>query len=363
MWIHRVVGDAHLYYVSNQSSLSESRECTFRVRGKWPELWHPATGKIEAAPVFEELADGTRIPLTLEPFGSVFVVFRQPLGERDHCTSIRGGAKSAVTLAGDEPWRVGMEWPIERRVLVAATSRPSIEARVADDGGLRLMGWRGGSYEIATKRGKPLTTTRPAPSETLTLEGSWELTFPPGWGAPEKVALPALISWPEHEQEGVRYFSGTGTYVKEFELGGEWETRARDAQRTGTGARLRTFLDLGRVEVIAEVVLNGRDLGILWKPPFRVEVGDSLKPGRNRLEVKVTNLWPNRLIGDEQIMAFEAMWKARERGLPTKDWLKKTGRHTFITCGEFTKGQALLDSGLLGPVTLESAVEVNVEPR
>jgi hypothetical protein len=223
------------------------------------------------------------------------------------------------------------------------------------------MGWRGGSYEVAVKKGETLTATLPPAAAPFTLEGSWKLTFPVGWGAPERVTLPGLISWPEHEHEGVRYFSGTATYVKEFELGGEWETRAKDAERQGANARLRTFLDLGRVEVVAEVVLNGRDLGILWKPPFRVEVGDCLKPGRNHLEVKVTNLWPNRLIGDEGIMDFEAMRKAREKGLPTREWLKKTGRHTFITQGEFGKGHALLDSGLLGPVTLESAVEVQIK--
>jgi hypothetical protein len=254
-----------------------------------------------------------------------------------------------------------MEWPLEKRILVAAAARPSVEARVAGDGALRLMGWRSGSYEVATKRKETLTTTLPAPFEALTLEGSWELAFPAGWGAPARVTLPGLICWPEHEHEGVRHFSGTATYVKEFESGREWATRAKDAERAGPNARLRTFLDLGRVEVVAEAVLNGHDLGILWKPPFRVEVGDCLKVGRNRLEVKVTNLWPNRLIGDEGIMDFETMWKAREKGLPTKGWLKKTGRHTFITRGEFKKGHALLDSGLLGPVTLESAVEVEVK--
>jgi hypothetical protein len=259
-----------------------------------------------------------------------------------------------------------MEWPLDRSrgskgpVVIAATSRPPVEARVADNGILHLTAWRGGSYTIATKSGKILAATWPAPPEALTLKGSWDLSFPAGWGAPEKVTLPALISWPQHEQEGVRYFSGTATYVQEFELDGQREARARDAQRTAPGARLRTFLDLGRVEVVAEAVLNGRHLGVLWKPPFRVEVGDCLKPGRNRLEVKVTNLWPNRLIGDDRAMSVEDMKKSLGRRPPTMDWLKTTGRYTYITCGEYKKGDPLLDSGLLGPVVLESAVEVEV---
>jgi hypothetical protein len=361
MWIHRAAGDMDIYFVLNQSFLSESRECTFRVRGKRPELWRPDSGLIEPAPVFKEVAGGIMVPLTLDPFGSVFVVLRQTVGELNHCVAIQGEGKPAAVLNGGEPWRIGMETSIEKNVLVAAAARPAVEVRVAADGSLRLMGWRGGSFNVAMKKGETLTATLPPPAAPLMLEGAWELTFPAGWGAPERVTLPGLISWTEHEHKGVRYFSGTATYMKEFELGRDWEARAKDAERAGSRARPRTFLDLGRVEVIAEAVLNGRDLGILWKPPFRVEVGDCLNPGRNRLEVKVTNLWPNRLIGDEWIMDFQTLWKARGKGLPAKDWLQKTGRHTFITRGEFKEGHALLDSGLLGPVTLESAVEVEMK--
>jgi hypothetical protein len=186
------------------------------------------------------------------------------------------------------------------------------------------------------------------------------LSFPAGWGAPEKVTLPSLSSWSSNEAAGIRYFSGTATYVKEFVLGPEWKTRSEDLTKSSPGSRIRTFLDLGRVEVMAAISVNGRDYGALWKPPFRVDATEALQPGTNRVEVKVTNLWPNRLIGDEQIMDFDAMRKATPREGPTKEWLRKTGRFTYTTYPHLKKTDPLLDSGLLGPVVLESTVEVVV---
>jgi len=116
----------------------------------------------------------------------------------------------------------------------------------------------------------------------------------------------------------------------------------------------RTFLDLGKVAVMAEVKLNGKDLGILWKPPYRVDVTSALKKGENQLEIKVVNLWINRQIGDEQLPedserradGFLKTWPA---------WLKEgkpspTGRYAFSTWRLWKKGDALVESGLLGPV-------------
>src|SRR5205085_2588467 len=125
-----------------------------------------------------------------------------------------------------------------------------------------------------------------------------------GWGAPPEVRLNRLLSWTEHPDSGVRYFSGTAEYVKEF-----------DAPSGLLGKGRAVLLDLGRVKNFATVRLNGKDLGVLWKAPFRVDVAKAIRPGRNRLEVKVTNLWPNRLIGDEQLPA-DVEWE----GIRLKKW-------------------------------------------
>jgi hypothetical protein len=110
--------------------------------------------------------------------------------------------------------------------------------------------------------------------------------------------------------------------------------------------------------------VNGQDLGILWKPPFRVNITDAAKPGMNKLVVKVTNLWPNRLIGDEQL-PDDREWKGKQ----LKEWPQwvldgkpsPTGRFTFTTWHHYTKDSSLLESGLIGPVTLQTAEVVTPE--
>jgi hypothetical protein len=159
-----------------------------------------------------------------------------------------------------------------------------------------------------------------------TVAGPWEVRFQPGRGAPERLALDELIDWSTHADPRVRFFSGVATYRKAF----DWESASwRIGDRSAP-----VFLDLGRVEVMARVRLNGKDVGAVWKRPFRVEITHALKPGLNRLEVEVANLWPNRLIGDA--------------GLPTEQ------RIAWTTWNPFTRDDPLLESGLVGPVTLEA---------
>jgi len=155
------------------------------------------------------------------------------------------------------------------------------------------------------------------------VQGRWEVSFPPNWGAPPQVKLDNLVSWTAYPDEGVKYFSGTATYRKALEAPQTWFR---------SGAKL--VLDLGKVKEIAEVSVNGKPLGILWKPPFEADVTGALKPGANHLEIKVTNLWPNRIIGDQQPSAAK--------------------QYTFTIYKPYTKDSPLLESGLLGPVTLSS---------
>jgi len=166
------------------------------------------------------------------------------------------------------------------------------------------------------------TEPHPMTTELTTLEGPWKVSFPRNWGAPPQIELDQLISWTTHPDDGVKYFSGTATYSKDIQIPAGW-------LRAGS----KLLLDLGTVKEIAEVSLNGKVLrDILWKPPFQVEVTDALHPGANRLEVKITNLWPNRMIGDAQ------------PGV--------TKRYTFSDINRFESSSPLLDSGLLGPVRL-----------
>jgi hypothetical protein len=189
-----------------------------------------------------------------------------------------------------------------------------------------------------------------------TIEGPWQVSFPPNLGAPATAIFDKLGSWSENSEPGIRFFSGTATYRTEF----EWKPE------TGN-LKPEIYLDLGQVDVMAEVELNGKSLGVLWKPPFRVRVDGMAKAGANQLAVKVTNLWRNRMIGDAALPDDDVEWKPKspksELIFPAEwpEWLRQgrprpSGRITFCTRKDvYGAKDPLLESGLLGPVTLQTA--------
>jgi hypothetical protein len=216
LFVHRALPDGEIYWVDNRKDRVEQLDATFRVAGKSAELWRPETGKTEPAS-YREAGGRTTVPLRLNPYESVFVVFR--------------GAARTPARTLPEP--------------------------------------------VETAAGK--------------VEGPWEVSFQPNRGAPAKITPDRLSSWSESSDPGVKYFSGTAAYTKTFEAPGSWFRKSA-----------RMWLDLGSVKNLAEVSLNGKPLGIVWKTPFRVDATGVLRRGPNSLEVKVTNLWVNRLIGDQQ---------------------------------------------------------------
>ena len=217
---------------------------------------------------------------------------------------------------------------------------------------MRLLALAPGNFKLRWASGQTTKARCQSVPAPFVITGPWEVSFPPGWNAPAKATFEQLQSWTENADVGVKYFSGTATYSKDFDLPADLP-----------GSRRELWLDLGAVKNLAEVSLNGKSLGILWKPPFRVNVTAAARPGRNTLEIKVTNLWPNRLIGDEQLPP-DCEWKGKElKSWP--QWLLDgkpgpTGRVTFTTWHHWSKDAALLDSGLFGPVTIQAAEEVTL---
>ncbi|HYW48019.1 MAG TPA: glycosyl hydrolase [Bryobacteraceae bacterium] len=163
------------------------------------------------------------------------------------------------------------------------------------------------------------------------VSGAWDVSFPPNFGAPSKIQLARLQSWTANPDEGVKYFSGTATYTKTV-----------DAPQTWFRPGAKLLLNLGTVRDIAEVSLNGKDLGMLWKPPYEVDVTGVLKAGANQLEIKVTNEWTNRQIGDR-------LAPPEKRVLAGPGSMPMGGRGGG---GGFGGPQAPADSGLIGPVML-----------
>jgi len=178
-------------------------------------------------------------------------------------------------------------------------------------------------FVVFRKPADARSRTLPEAVETTlkTVDGAWDVAFQPNRGAPAEITLPALASWHENSDPGVKYFSGIGTYSKTIQAAAQWFQ---------PGAKL--YLDLGDVKNIAQVAVNGKPLGIYWKAPFRVDVTSALKPGANALEIKVTDLWVNRLIGDQQSYAVR--------------------KYTFTDFTPYKADSPLLPSGLLGPVRI-----------
>lgn len=168
--------------------------------------------------------------------------------------------------------------------------------------------------EVAQAKGRNFPEFTPLQE----LGGPWTVQFDPRWGGPAAIEFPKLISWSAHSDDGIRFYSGTAVYRKTFPLPAKPQSGM--------------FLDLGQVQVMAQVKLNGKDLGVVWTPPYRVDISGAAQAGSNTLEIHVANLWPNRLIGDQS--------------------LPPEMRLTSTTWNPFRKDSPLLESGLLGPVRL-----------
>jgi len=227
---------------------------------------------------------------------------------------------------------------------------PTHNLAVGADGKPVLTVWNQGEYTLTGADGKATKVAVDQVPPAIPLSGPWDVTFPPHLGAPASVRLPKLMSWTDDTNPGVKYFSGTAEYAKDF-----------DVPADVLGGDHAVELDLGRVLVICRVSVNGQDLGVLWKPPFKVDITSLVRPGTNSLRVQVTNLWPNRLIGDEQIpdgRDWSGGGSLRSWSQAAKDGHPKPvdGRITWTTWQHYSKDSPLLESGLLGPVQVRIGV-------
>lgn len=312
-YIHRQTSDEEIYFVRNTSLSPASADCRFRVMNKTPRLWDPGNGCIEPAFLFEAVNNGTRVRLDLPPGGAVFVVF----GEKPVVEGFRSLAARATES--------GSSFPVAKIMVVEKNGACTVQC------------WQNGEYTLSDRHGQPISVRvddLPAPQ---VLGGEWTVSFDPEWGAPAEVTLPGLMSWTEHGNEDVKYYSGTGLYTKTLHVPDGWIAEGRHVS-----------LDLGDVRELAEVFVNGRSAGVLWKPPFRAEVTSLVKPGDNELKIEVMNLWVNRLSGDFRLSPEQRLTRTNIEGSDV--FWPKSGQ-----------GWQPQPAGLLGPVRLLPSVNVMVE--
>jgi hypothetical protein len=315
LFIHRKDGDADFYFVHNTHEKPTTLEISFRVGDRVPELWYPDSGKVEVLAQYTQQDGRTDVPIAFEPLGAAFVVFRKPSAALDPIASIEpAGAKAVVDVV---------------------TKRIQLSSSIA------------GNFSLTHASGKTTTVEVPALEKPLPVDGSWKVQFN-GLGVqqPNELEFPQLSDWQDHQRDDIRHFSGTAVYRKSFDVSKQWMSKAQ-----------RLYLDLGQVDIAADVMLNGQELGTLWKPPFKVEVTDQLLAGTNELVIKVTNQWNNRLVGDERFektdgyssnMEIMPAWYSNNRPLPA-------GKRSTFLAYEFYKRKStlvLMPSGLQGPVSL-----------
>lgn len=326
-YIHRTSDDVDIYYVLNKWAWKgindlEHRNlpglpdryvqtrCTFRVDGERKiERWDPVSGEITPVKVYEKKDGSYTLPVSLEPEGAAFYVFTK-VEKSTHITKIEKDGKELTE--GNTPFITGAS------------------SVFVDESKLELFDQ--GEYNLIFKDGKEVTVNNLSSRSEVALQGSWQVTFKekPTLGEQFTATFDELKSWTESEKHGIKYFSGTALYEKNFEID----------QENLSGENV--YLNLGRVGDIATIKLNGKDVGTLWKPSYIADITDFVQSGDNKLEVSITNLWINRLLGDEKL-------PRKKRKTSTN--LVNEARYDKIR--ESDADKYLRISGLLGPVNIQ----------
>lgn len=309
---------------------------------------------------------------------SLFLDGKRACAGRASGRRVFAGGGAPLAPAGITYHFEGDQTPLERRAgaltadAIAAMARgplpppdapPPAELTLTADRKVRV--WESGSYAID---GRSFAATVPAP---IPLGGAWRIAFDgPGQSLPT-IDDGRLGSLHRSSDPRVRAFSGTAIYRREVTL---------PPASFSPGRRL--FLDLGRVAVVARVAVNGRDVGVAWKPPYRLDITDALRPGTNAIEVRVANLWTNRMIADaalpEEGVFRDADWSTGQtiaadgarvahparRIAELPDWYRRQqpkppgGRVTFAPWTLYRRAEAMVESGLEGPVSLRFAADL-----
>ncbi|MGB6220320.1 glycosyl hydrolase [Haloferula sp.] len=327
-WNHRRTDDSEIYFITADRATPLDATLDFRATGR-PEFWDPLTNTTAPVSVFQTENGRTRIPVQLPAAGSIFVIFRsgeaQPAFTRitlDGTTLIDANETSRSDKAAPYP-HLGLQgnMPVQPKIAPAPLKFEFLEQ------GTRLATYQNGIYQLSRPDQSTIEIVSRA-VKTLPIDTPWTLTFPKDWMKPHQHQLSKLMPWSSLKEPSARAFSGTASYRTEIEI-----PTLQNGQRA--------ILDLGQVENIAEIFINGERAATLWSPPFRSDITELLQPGKNQVEIKVTNTWHNRL-------AYDA-------SLPAKK------RRTWTLAGPSAKSP-LIEAGLIGPVHIHLGETQAIQP-
>ena len=307
--IHRKGEQGDVFFLANMMNKGQHVEASFLITGMQPEIWNAENGTISNAPVWQEANGRTTVQIDLEDHQSMFVVFRKKYDGSKHIASVQGN----VEFNGNK--------------LIARDDQP---------------------VTLSFSNGEKQLLNLPARS-TTSIGNEWTVSFQPKLEQPFVLNFPSLVDFSEHSDGRVKYFAGTATYQTTFNA-----AELKDDKQY--------LLDLGQLNDIVSVSLNGKQVGVDWYPPYQLDITGAIKTGENRLEIAVTTNWANRLIGDEKEPAdFEWGADREQFGRAMKafpDWFinnqprPSKGRKAFVLWYYYRPNSKLKPAGLVGPVTL-----------
>src|SRR5665647_213340 len=228
-YIHRQTDAEDIYFVSNSSHTEQQISCVFRVdKNRIPELWDAESGLIQRDVKFSKVKNGISIELIMNPISSRFVVFR-----------------NSTTGKNDSGLKYNLQYGFHKDQKVVKTNEP------------------------------------------IDITSNWDISFNPEMGGPKSFRMEKLISWSDIDEKGIKYYSGSATYTRNFIIKDEVLSKGTEA-----------YASFGDIQEMARVSVNGNDCGIVWTPPYDVLITPYLKAGSNTITVQVINTWNNRIVGD-----------------------------------------------------------------
>ena len=298
-YVHRTLPDStQIYWVRNFSGKDSNVELSFRDGGKFAAIFNPENGDVTDADV--KFGNGrSTVSLPLLSADARFVVLSNRPQIKVTIDTVFVNTTDTTMICTSDSTEVH---PVDSLVSAGHfdTSASSAQRKLSDQG--------------ISLRDQQNSVAEPVEATTIqTVTSTWQVHFDQKNGGTADEEFPELVSWTRKENPIVKYFSGTAIYKTTVTI---------DSTQLATSARI--FIDLGVVKNIADLSINGTPAGVLWKAPFRTaDIKPLLKEGDNLLEIKITNVWRNRMIGDVQpgekhpVTAIRRFYKSTDKLLPS----------------------------------------------
>lgn len=320
-FIHRATKDLDIYFFVNTDSVPINFKYTYRITGKVPEFWQADDGKQIKAADYQDNGRTTTVNKYLEPGESVFVVFKSE--DESHT-------------------------PIER--FNSLTFR-NPEFSFSENDELMMQVSNMGEVNLSLKNDETIEYNVDEIPEDIHLIDNWNIDFNKEKSKITNIKTDTLFDWINSSEFDIKHYSGSASYKTKFSLNSEYLKKD-----------VKLVLNLGKVEIAAEIYLNNQYVKTAWFAPYTVDITEYVKKGLNELEILVTNTWTNRLIGDEQLPDHDNYsmrgTEGEEHVMP--DWylnnqpMPSGPRQTFTTYPFYDKDSVLMSSGLIGPVILKA---------